>query len=179
MSSQKSMFAVKIVKVYYFVIDSFLRRCAILPLKNVILRVHGAKIGKGVTIYPGVSFMGLRPKCFKNLIIKDNVSIGTNTLLDVSSKLVIGNRVVISPRVNVITHTTIGKGNVLSRLYPSQTQGVEIKDNVYIGTAATILDGSVIGERSVIAAASLVRGNVKPGSLYAGVPAVFKKKLKI
>lgn len=176
---QKSSFGVKLVKTYYFFIDSLLRGCPILPIKNFVLRLHGAKIGSNVTIYPGVCFMGLGPKCFKNLVVKSDVSIGTNCLLDLSSKLVISDKVVLSPCVNIITHTNIGKGNILAKLYNSKSKGVVIENNVYIGTAATILDAVKIGEKSVIAAGSVITKDVSAKSLYAGVPAVFKKELKV
>jgi carbonic anhydrase/acetyltransferase-like protein (isoleucine patch superfamily) len=44
---------------------------------------------------------------------------------------------------------------------------------------STILDGAVIGENSIIAANALVLSNtiIEPGSIYAGVPAKFVKKV--
>jgi carbonic anhydrase/acetyltransferase-like protein (isoleucine patch superfamily) len=57
--------------------------------------------------------------------------------------------------------------------------GATIKDNVLLGMGSTILDGAVIGENSIIAANALVLSNtiIEPGSIYAGVPAKFVKKV--
>lgn len=48
---------------------------------------------------------------------------------------------------------------------------VEICDNVWVGTRATILKGVTIGEGSVVAAGAVVTRDVPPKCLVAGVPA--------
>lgn len=48
---------------------------------------------------------------------------------------------------------------------------IEIKDNCFIGTRSTILPGVSIGPNSIVGAGSLVRKDVEPNSVYAGVPA--------
>lgn len=47
---------------------------------------------------------------------------------------------------------------------------VRIGPDVWIGTKATVLRGSHIGEGSVIAAHAVVRGDIPPFSIVAGVP---------
>jgi acetyltransferase-like isoleucine patch superfamily enzyme len=49
--------------------------------------------------------------------------------------------------------------------------GIVIGDDVWIGTNVTILDGTNIGKGAVIAAGAVVRGNLDPMTVYAGVPA--------
>ena len=49
--------------------------------------------------------------------------------------------------------------------------GVEIGKNVWTGASCVILPGTVIGDNSVIAAGSVVRGTIPPGELWGGVPA--------
>lgn len=49
--------------------------------------------------------------------------------------------------------------------------GVDIGKNVWTGAGCIILPGTVIGDNSVIAAGSVVRGTVPPGELWGGVPA--------
>jgi len=46
-----------------------------------------------------------------------------------------------------------------------------IEDDVWVGYGATVLCGVRIGEGSIIGAGSLVTKDVKPYSIYAGVPA--------
>ncbi len=49
------------------------------------------------------------------------------------------------------------------------TAPVEIGNDVWIGANAVILKGSTIGDGAVIAAGAVVRGHVKPHSLYLGI----------
>lgn len=53
--------------------------------------------------------------------------------------------------------------------------GIDIGSNVWVGAGCVLLPGTVIGDDSVIAAGSVVRGTVPPGEIWGGVPA---KKLK-
>lgn len=56
-----------------------------------------------------------------------------------------------------------------------------IKDEVLVGMGAVILDGAVIGERSIIGAKALVTGGMQipPGSLVLGSPARVVKTLDL
>lgn len=85
--------------------------------------------------------------------------------------------------VRIAAHTVIIPGNhVFSdpdlpiRSQGMSQLGIEIGDDVWIGCHVTILDGSRIGRGSVIAAGSVVRGNVAPFSIMGGVPARLLKK---
>ena len=53
--------------------------------------------------------------------------------------------------------------------------GVDIGSNVWVGAGCVLLPGTVIGDDSVIAAGSVVRGIVPAGEIWGGVPA---RKLK-
>ena len=53
---------------------------------------------------------------------------------------------------------------------------IKIGNNVWIGRGSIILPGSIIGDNVVIGANSLVNGNCESNSLYAGTPAILKKK---
>ena len=54
---------------------------------------------------------------------------------------------------------------------------VEIGNGVFIGTHCLILKGVKIGERSVVAAGSVVTKSIPSGELWGGVPAEFIRKL--
>jgi virginiamycin A acetyltransferase len=61
--------------------------------------------------------------------------------------------------------------------YLDQSKGeVVIKNAVWIGSSVTILSGVTIGDGAVIGAGSVVTKNVKPFSIYCGVPARFLRK---
>lgn len=48
---------------------------------------------------------------------------------------------------------------------------IVINDNSFIGTQTIILPGVTIGPNSIVGAGSLVRSDIEPNSVYAGVPA--------
>jgi len=49
-------------------------------------------------------------------------------------------------------------------------RGVVIGEDVWVGASATILDGSVINDKTVIGAGGLVKGETVEGAVYYGVP---------
>jgi acetyltransferase-like isoleucine patch superfamily enzyme len=56
---------------------------------------------------------------------------------------------------------------------PDYEEGLEliVEDDVWIGYAAIVLSGVTIGRGAIIAAGSVVSGNVAPYSIVAGHPA--------
>jgi carbonic anhydrase/acetyltransferase-like protein (isoleucine patch superfamily) len=73
--------------------------------------------------------------------------------------------------------TTIG--NNVSIGHNALVHGCTIHDNVLIGMGAIVMDNCIIEEGSIIAAGAIVTEgtHVKAGSLYAGIPAKFKKEV--
>ena len=88
--------------------------------------------------------------------------------------------VVIGPRSNVqdnaVLHVERDRGCYLGELvtvgHGAIVHACTIKDEVLVGMGATVLDGAVIGERSIIGANTLVTMNteIPPGSLVLGSP---------
>ncbi len=88
------------------------------------------------------------------------------------------NNVVISGRVNFITHDVINDmfarkigakpGEVLSEYYMGT---IEIFDNVVIGADTTILYNTKIGPNAIVAAGSVVAKDVPEGAIVGGNPA--------
>jgi acetyltransferase-like isoleucine patch superfamily enzyme len=63
----------------------------------------------------------------------------------------------------------------LAKKFPRKCHKLTIENGVWIGFRATILAGVTVGHQSVIGAHALVRKNVEPKVVYAGIPA---KKIK-
>lgn len=116
--------------------------------------------------------------------INSSVRIGNNCRINGAyihskKKILIGENCVIASGVNIID----SNGHIL--LSTDRTKGrdnaeeIIIGNNVWIGLNATILKGAIIGENSVIAAGSVVKGIFPPNSLIVGNPAVLVKELKI
>ena len=140
------------------------------------------------------------------LICGDNVSIGYGTHIELTGSLkCIGKGITIGNNVGLGTHGHYGSGmgtlsigddtifgNYVSihpenHIYsdissPIRTQGVsgqgiKIGKNCWIGAKATILDGTVIGNRCIIAAGAVVKGTFPDNVIIGGVPAKIIKKI--
>lgn len=55
--------------------------------------------------------------------------------------------------------------------FPITYGAIEIGSHVFIGSRCTILPNTKIGDRVIIGAGSVVRGNLESGGVYAGCPA--------
>ena len=141
------------------------------------------------------SINNITPKILEGVFLADNAvvvgdviigkesSVWFNTVIrgDVNS-IIIGNSVNIQD--GVVVHCTYQKtktiiGDNVSIGHNAIIHGCEIRNNVLIGMGAIIMDNVIIEENSIIAAgAVLTKGTyVKSGSVFAGVPAKFKRSL--
>ena len=134
------------------------------------------KMGKNIYLAENATIIG-------DVIIGDDCSIWFNTVLrgDVNS-IRIGNRVNVQD--GTVIHTLYQKsqsiiGNDVSIGHNAIIHGAKIENGALIGMGAIVLDHAVVGEGAIIAAGSVVLSGtqVEPGSIYAGVPAKFVKKV--
>jgi carbonic anhydrase/acetyltransferase-like protein (isoleucine patch superfamily) len=118
-----------------------------------------------------------------DVVMGDDCSIWYCTVLrgDVNS-IRIGNKVNIQD--GSVLHTLYEKSQIhiednVTIGHNVTIHGATIKQGALIGIGSVILDHVVIGEGAIIAAGSVVTSNtiVEPGSIYAGVPAKFIKKV--
>ncbi|MFP3551100.1 glycosyltransferase [Paraburkholderia sp. SIMBA_049] len=88
--------------------------------------------------------------------------------------ITLGNYVLIAPGCTIAptNHAFLSRQEVMRHqgFMPSKG-GVVIEDDVWIGANSTILDGAHIGQGAVIAAGSVVRGEVGSFEIWGGVPA--------
>lgn len=118
-----------------------------------------------------------------DVIMGRDCSVWFNAVLrgDVNS-IRIGNRVNIQD--GSVLHTlyqksTVEIGDDVSIGHNVVIHGAKIENGALIGMGAIVLDHAVVGEGAIIAAGSVVLSGtqVEPGSIYAGVPAKFVKKV--
>lgn len=87
----------------------------------------------------------------------------------------IHDNVAVASGVTFINHDVIQKvfNNLDENVQISKKYGcIEIMDNVFIGSNATILYDVRIGPNAIVAAGSMVVEDVPPGTIVGGVPAV-------
>jgi acetyltransferase-like isoleucine patch superfamily enzyme len=117
---------------------------------------------------------------FGTLEIGAEMFCNRGVVLAAADRIVIGNQVRIGERSSVIDHNHVIEplGDIEARMQSYETAPITIGDRVLIGANCTILAGSEIGDDSVIAAGSVVRGSIPPGVIAAGVPATVKRALR-
>lgn len=163
----------QIIKKRKEIYDKYLR---ILPTNELFFdRWEKAKYinaGEGTSVYDTSVLMG-------NLKIGKNCWIGPYTLLEGQTKnITLGDNVVISSGVYIYTHDSTKKrisNNILNQLEGD----VIIEDFVQVGSNATILPNVKIGHHSVVSAYSLVKKEVPPYSIVAGIPATIIGRVEI
>ena len=146
-----------------------------------ILKYYGAHVGrdnhfKGFFMVDNHNISN-NSEAFKNIIIGDNCYIGKNVFFDLANEIIIGDDVVVSANVTIMTHADVGERS-FKKYYTRVCEPVHIGKGTWIGANVTILAGVHIGEHCVIAAGSVVKEDVMNFSMVAGVPAKFKKDIK-
>lgn len=107
------------------------------------------------------------------VIIGNNSQINKNCTIDFSGGLIIGDSVVISENVNIMTHSH--GYDPISK--PIKKQLI-IEDRVWVGSGVTILPQvDYIGHESIIASGSILTQSVMPKSIYGGNPARLIKSI--
>lgn len=149
---------------------------------------HGSTLsagGKGIIVHDDVKIgrfstvevvMG-SAKSNSKIELKSGVAIGDYCYLGGAGGLVIGENTITGqfvsfhPENHVWSIDRPGKKNGVTRL------GIVIGQNCWIGAKVTILDGSTIGNNSIVAAGAVVKGEFPDNVLIAGVPAKVKRHL--
>ncbi len=146
--------------------------------RQLFLSILGAHIGRGSMLMK-VSFFNWHHKGPKGLKIGNESFIGDLTLIDLYDNVTIENQVTIAQRVTILTHMNVGyKNHPLQRVFHKKSQQVVLKKGCVVGASSTILPGITIGEKSFVAAGSVVTKNVPAYTLVAGVPAKIIRKFE-
>ena len=108
----------------------------------------------------------------QNIIIKNDVFIGKNAILNAYDLIVIGNHCIIAADCKLIT-ANHRFGNLSM---PIHCQGLELKsihleDDVWLGYGVTVLSGVHLGKGCIVAAGAVVTKSFPAYSIIAGVPA--------
>lgn len=148
--------------VYAILFRPMPRSCA-MGWKRLILRAFGAKIGKGVRIESSAQVWAPW-----NLTVGEDSWIGGGARIYSVDKLVIGSNSVVSQDAFVCT----ASHDIASRLFELKTRPVIIGDNSWVADSAIVLPGVTIGDGSVVAAGSVVVGDVESWTVVGGNPAV-------
>jgi len=138
-----------------------------LALKKWFLSLAGAKIGRGVIIYPGVWIIPGR-----NLVVEDEVDISKDVLITTMGGVFIGERALIGYRTQILSaNHSIPRIGERFPVSGDDFGRVTIQKDVWIGANCIITPGVTIGEGAVVAAGSVVTKDILPNAIVGGVPA--------
>ena len=131
-------------------------------LKVFILRIFGARIGKGVLIKPYVNI-----KYPWLLEMGDNIWIGEQVWIDNLAKVTIGSNACLSQGCFLLT----GNHDYTKPSFDLMIGEINIQDGVWLGAKSIVCPGVTCGSQAVLSAGSLANKDLEAGWIYQGNPA--------
>jgi len=132
-------------------------------LKVFLLRLFGAKIGRGVVIKPGVNI-----KYPWKLAVGDHSWIGEKVWIDNLAEVRIGSNVCLSQECMLLT----GNHNYTLSTFDLMVKPILVGDGAWVGAKAVVCPGVSLGGHSVLTVASVMTKDAEPNGIYQGNPAV-------
>ena len=134
--------------------------------KRIVLRIFGAKIGKGVVIMPKVN---VKYPWF--LSIGDYCWIGEGVWLQTAGRITMKNNVCMSQFSSILG----GYHDFKKETFDLIIKDAVLEDNVWIGAYAIVCPGVTCENGSILSVNSVAKGTMLKNCLYSGNPA---KKIK-
>ncbi len=132
-------------------------------LKRGVLRMFGAKIGKGLIIKPAVNI-----KYPWKLKVGNNVWIGENVWIDNLEIVEIQDNVCISQGAMLLC----GNHNYKKTSFDLIVKGIIIEEGAWIGAKAIVCPGVICKSHALLTVGSVAVKPLEPYSIYQGNPAV-------
>lgn len=127
--------------------------------KSSLLRLFGAKVGRGVVIKPNVNIKF--PWCLE---LGDDVWLGEEAWIDNLTHVKIGSNVCISQGAYILT----GNHNYKKVAFDLIVSPVVIEDGVWVGAKVVVCPGSTLRTHAVITAGSVISKEAKAWTIYSG-----------
>ena len=131
--------------------------------KVFLLRLFGAKLGRGVVIKPNV-----RIKYPWHLNVGDYTWIGEGVWIDNLEQVTIGKHVCLSQEAYLLT----GNHNFRVPSFDLMVKPVVLEDGVWIGARAVVCPGVLCGSHSVLTVGSVATKDLTGYLIYQGNPAI-------
>lgn len=137
------------------------------PIKRLFLLLHGAKVGRYVTFYPGIK---ISPGT--NISFGNYVDLAWGVLITTRGTVTIGDRTLVGYGTKILSsnhNIPAAQGRIFDSGH--EAKPVVIGEDVWIGAHCVILAGVSIGEGAIVAAGSVVTKDIEPYTVVGGVPA--------
>lgn len=139
-------------------------------LKGRVMVVNHGNITIGEHVRLDGTTVRIELACFGDA----SLNIGANTFINYGTNISATNRVSIGRDCAIGQYCIVMDDDyhqVGALWQPGKSAPVEIGDSVWLSARVIVLAGSRIGSRSVIAANSVVRGEIPPSVVASGIPA--------
>lgn len=143
-----------IFKTYWFPVQG---------LKRFLLRLFGAKLGKGVVLKPGLNikypwFLEIGHHCW----------IGEDVWIDNLTFVTIANDVCLSQGCLLLT----GSHNYKKSSFNLIVKPIHLGSGSWIGAKAIVCQGVSVGANSILSVGSVAMSDLEPNYIYKGNPAL-------
>lgn len=159
----------RLARVAWGLVDALLFRPSPKPLhgwRSFLLRLFGAKVGRGVHVYPKVTIWAPW-----NLELGDEAGVANGAILYCQGKILLGKRSVISQGV----HLCAGTHDYDLPGFPLITKPITIGAYAWIAAEAFVHPGVTVGEGTVVGARSVVTKDLPEWKVCSGFPAKILK----
>lgn len=131
--------------------------------KSFLLRLFGARVGKGLVIKPKVTV-----KFPWLLAIGNHVWIGENVWIDNLAKVEIGNNCCISQGAMLLC----GNHNYKKQTFDLMAQPITLEEGVWIGAKSVVCPGVTCKSHAILSVNSVASSDLESFSIYQGNPGV-------
>lgn len=138
-------------------------------LKNYLLRLFGASVGKRVVIKTNV-----RIKYPWRFRIGNHSWVGESCWIDNLDEVIIGDNVALSQGALLLT----GNHDYSDITFPYRLGKIILEDGVWIGAKSIVCPGVVCKSHSVLTVNSVANRDLEPWGVYSGQPAVIVRTRK-
>lgn len=131
-------------------------------VKRMMLRIFGARIGKGVVIKPSVNI-----KYPWNLVVGNHVWIGEQVWIDNLAMVTIGDNVCLSQGALLLC----GNHNFSKPSFDLMVGAIILEEGCWIGARSLVGPGVTVHSHAVLAAGSTATAEMEAFKVYRGNPA--------
>jgi putative colanic acid biosynthesis acetyltransferase WcaF len=131
--------------------------------RKFLLRLFGARIGRGVVIKPGTNI-----KYPWKLSVGNHCWIGEGVWIDNLGQVTLGDHVCLSQGAFLLT----GNHNYKKEGFDLMVDNITLEEGVWIGAKAVVCPGVTCRSHSVLSVGSVAISDLEPYSVYQGNPAL-------
>ena len=152
-------------KLTWYLVNMTVFQTYLFPVSSIkvwLLKIFGAKMGRGIVIKPAVNI-----KYPWNLEVGNFCWIGEKVWIDNLVAVKIGSNVCLSQGSMLLT----GNHNYKKITFDLMVEGITLEDGVWIGAKSLVCPGVNCASHSVLSAQSVATTHVEPYFIYSGNPA--------